>query len=388
MTPAALPESSSQPTADILNGNLAFKITSITPQERMLNFTYESLPGRVVFGNGTRHQLTCEIERLGCSRAFLLSTAGHESQARSLGKESKLVAGFFPQAVMHTPVPISERAVEMVQTLKADCVVAFGGGSAIGLAKAIALRTDLPQVVIPTTYAGSEMTPILGETSGGQKTTQRTQKVLPEVVLYDPEATLTLPVPISVTSGMNAIAHSVEALYAQNRNPVISLVAFESIRCLVRSLPLITKEPNNLSAREEALRGAWLAGTALGAVGMSLHHKLCHVLGGSFDLPHAETHTVILPHAVAYNSGAEPAIMRSIAELIGSPEAAQGLFEFVKPLGPRQSLRELGMPEEGIEKAADLAVKNPYWNPRQLEREPIRETIRRAWAGEPPDSSI
>jgi maleylacetate reductase len=374
--------------ADILNGNLAFKNTSITPQQRMLNFTYESLPGRVVFGNGTRHQLTSEIERLGCSRALLLSTAGHEWQTRSLGKESKLVAGFFPQAVMHTPVPISERAIGMVQTLEADCVVAFGGGSAIGLAKAIALRTDLPQVVIPTTYAGSEMTPILGETSGGQKTTQRTLKVLPEVVLYDPEATLTLPVPISVTSGMNAIAHSVEALYAQNRNPVISLVAFESIRCFVRSLPLITKEPNDLSAREEALRGAWLAGTALGAVGMSLHHKLCHVLGGSFDLPHAETHTVILPHAVAYNSGAEPAIMRSIAELIGSPEAAQGLFEFVKPLGARQSLRELGMPEEGIEKAADLAVKNPYWNPRQLEREPIRETIRRAWAGEPPDSSI
>jgi maleylacetate reductase len=350
-------------------------------------FTYESLPGRVVFGNGARHQLGSEIDRLGCRRALILSTAGHASVASGLAKNcERFVGGFFSQAVMHTPVSVSERAVDIARQLKTDCTVAIGGGSAIGLAKAVALRTDLPQIVIPTTYAGSEMTQILGETSGGIKTTQRTPKVLPEVVLYDPELTLTLPARISVTSGINAVAHAVEALYAQDRNPLISLVAVESIRSLVHSLPLIVQQPKDLSAREGALRGAWLAGFALGAVGMSLHHKLCHVLGGSFNLPHAETHTVILPHAVAYNALAEPAVMRSIAELVGATEAAQGLFELIGHLGAPQSLRELGLSEESIDQAADLAVKKPYWNPRKLERAPIRETIRRAWAGEPPSS--
>jgi maleylacetate reductase len=351
----------------------------------MINFTYNSLPGRVIFGAGSREQLNGEIERLGCSRALILSTSGHESQAKEFARRiGDLAVAVFPGAVMHTPVAVSEQATEVARSVDADCTVALGGGSTIGLGKAIALRTDLPQIAIPTTYSGSEMTPILGETEGDQKTTKRTPKVLPEVVLYDPELTLTLPVHLSVTSGINALAHAVEALYARDRNPIISLMAAESIRALARSLPAIVTNPKNESARSEALYGAWLAGTCLGAVGMSLHHKLCHVLGGTFNLPHAETHTVILPHAMAYNSQAEPEVMNTVAKAIEADDAAIGLYDFTGRLGAKRSLRALGMPESGIEKTVILATQNPYWNPRKLEPDAIRELIRRAWAGEPP----
>jgi maleylacetate reductase len=351
----------------------------------VINFTYNSLPGRVIFGAGSRERLAMEIEQLGCTRALILSTPGHEREAKELAQQiGQLAVAHFPGAVMHTPVAVSEQAVNVARSMNADCTVALGGGSTIGLGKAIALRTGLPQIAIPTTYSGSEMTPILGETEGGQKVTQRTAEVLPEVVLYDPELTLTLPLQLSVVSGINAMAHAVEALYARDRNPIISLMAEESIRALGRSLAFIAENPKDESARADALYGAWLAGTCLGAVGMSLHHKLCHVLGGTFNLPHAETHTVVLPHAIAYNSLAEPSIISRIAEAIGAEDASMGLYDFTGQLGAKRSLRELGMPESGIEKAAVLAVQNPYWNPRKLELEPIRELIRRAWAGEPP----
>ena len=184
--------------------------------------------------------------------------------------------------------------------------MALGGGSTIGLAKAIALRTDLPQIAIPTTYAGSEMTPILGETKDGRKTTQKSMKVLPEVVIYDVDLTMTLPAGLSGTSGINAIAHAVEALYAEDANPIISVLAEQSIAALGRALPQIAADPSDREARSDAQYGAFLAGACLGSVGMALHHKLCHTLGGTFDLPHSETHTIVLPHALAYNAPAVP----------------------------------------------------------------------------------
>jgi maleylacetate reductase len=351
----------------------------------MIDFAYDVLPGRVLFGAKSRDQVSAEIDRLTCSRALVLSTPGYSDKAKDLAqKMGQLAAGIFSRAVMHTPVSVSEEAVHTARAVNADCLVSIGGGSTIGLGKAVALRTDLPQIVLPTTYAGSEMTPILGETVDGKKSTQRTLKVLPEVVLYDPELTLTLPRDVSVTSGINAVAHAVEALYAKDRNPMVSLMAAESIRTLVRSLPRILAEPLDLSSRSGALYGAWLAGTCLGAVGMSLHHKLCHVLGGTFNLPHAETHTAILPHAIAYNEPAEPEVMRLIAEAIDANSPSGGLYELIGQLGAKRSLRELGMPETGIEKAALQATKNPYWNPRKLELEAIQELLRRAWAGDPP----
>jgi maleylacetate reductase len=352
----------------------------------MQPFVYDALPTRVVFGSGTVAQLRGEAERLGVRRVLVLSTPGRgEAQAHEIaGLLSELAVGIHAGAVMHTPVEATDKALEVVGELEADAVVAVGGGSATGLGKAIALRTDLPQIVLPTTYAGSEMTPILGETKDGVKTTQRTPKVLPEVVIYDVDLTLGLPPAIAVTSGINAMAHAVEALYARDRNPVISLMAEEGIRSLARALPGIVEDPHDREARANALYGAWLCGACLGAVGMALHHKLCHVLGGTFDLPHAETHTIVLPHAAAYNAPAAPDPMDRIARALGVADAASGLFELAGRLGAKQALRDIGMPADGVGQAVKATLAAPYWNPRPLEEDALRNLLTRAWNGDPP----
>lgn len=351
----------------------------------MRSFIYAGLPARVVFGSGTVASLPQEIERLGCRRALVLSTPEQESQAREIASRlGTSAAGIFPGAVMHTPVEVSERAVAVAREIGADCTVALGGGSTIGLGKAIALRTDLPQICIPTTYAGSEMTPIIGETADGLKTTQRTEKVRPETVIYDVDLTLTLPPALSATSGMNAIAHAVEALYAQDGNPIISLMAQEAVRALAQALPQIVADGSDRDARSDALYGAWLCSACLGSVGIALHHKLCHVLGGTFNLPHAETHTIVLPHAVAYNAPAAPEAMASLSRALGGGDPAGALYDLAGRLGAARALRDIGMPRDGIDRASDLALKNPYWNPRPIERDGIRALIARAWAGDAP----
>ena len=351
----------------------------------MQSFTYNALPGRVIFGLGTRARLADEARALGLSRVLVLSgPAQKDAAAEAAETLGSLCAGRFDGAAMHTPVDVTEAAMRIVRNKQIDGTVAIGGGSTTGLGKAIALRTDLPQIVLPTTYAGSEMTPILGETEGGRKTTQRTLKVLPETVIYDVALTMGLPAGLSGTSGINAIAHAVEALYAQDANPVISLMAQEGIAALARSLPRIVGNPGDGEARGDALYGAWLCGTCLGSVGMALHHKLCHVLGGSFDLPHAETHTIILPHAVAYNAPAVPDAIGRAARALGADNAARALFELAGRVGAKRALRDIGMPESGIDRAADLAIANPYFNPRRIERDAIRDLIARAWAGDEP----
>jgi len=295
-------------------------------------------------------------------------------------------AGVFAGAVMHTPVEVTLAAVAELGAVGADGVVAIGGGSTIGLGKAIAARTGVPQLAIPTTYAGSEMTPILGETAGGEKTTRRSLDVLPEAVIYDVELTLGLPAQLSGVSGINAIAHAVEALYAADGNPITSALAEQGIAALARALPAIAADPRDRAARRDALYGAWLCGVCLGAVGMALHHKLCHVLGGAFALPHAETHTAVLPHAVAYNAPAAPEAMARIARALGIPggDAATGLYDLAGAVGARRSLAALGMPAGGLDRAADLAAAHPYANPRPVERAQIRALLERAFTGAPP----
>jgi maleylacetate reductase len=350
-------------------------------------FVYTGLPSRVVFGSGTLERVTEEVRRLGCERALVLSTPQQTAPASALaGRLGGLCVGTFTKAAMHTPTAITEEAVALVRAENADCTIALGGGSTTGLGKAIALRTGLHQIVIPTTYAGSEATPILGETASGQKTTQRTLKVLPEVIIYDVDLTLTLPAALSVTSGMNAIAHAVEALYSEEANPIISLLAHEGIAALARALPIIVTRPADRDARSDALYGAWACGVCLGSVGMALHHKLCHVLGGSFDLPHAETHTVILPHATAYNEQAAAAPLRRVAQMLQSASAADGLFDLARRLDAPVSLKEIGMPADGLDRAADLAVASPYPNPRPLEREAILALLDDAFHGRRPHS--
>jgi alcohol dehydrogenase class IV len=351
----------------------------------MQNFIYQAAPMRVIFGRGTLNQLAGELARLGVSRALILATPNQERLASQIAAMlDERAAGIFAEAAMHTPVDVTDRAMARARELKVDGVVAVGGGSTTGLGKAIALRTDLPQLVVPTSYAGSEMTPILGETRDGLKTTQSSPMILPETVIYDVDLTMTMPPQLSATSGLNAIAHAVEALYARDRNPIISLMAQQGIKSLAQALPGIKNDANDVEARTLALYGAWLCGSCLGAVGMALHHKLCHTLGGTFNLPHAETHAVILPHAVAYNAPAEPQVMSEIARALDAPDAAGGLFDLAGAIGVRRSLKEIGMREEDIDRASDLAVTNPYWNPQPVERDAIRRLIGRAWAGLPP----
>ena len=351
----------------------------------MQPFSYTALPGKVIFGSGTLAQVADEIRALGCGRALLLSTPQQVEQVKGLqARLGDLVAGLFTEATMHTPVEVTERALAYAREVKADCTVALGGGSTTGLGKAIAVRTDLPQVVIPTTYAGSEATPILGETKDGLKTTRRDLKILPEVIVYDVDLTLTLPAGLTVTSGMNAIAHAAEGLYARDSNPIIDMIAEDGTRAIARALPKIVADPSDRDARSDALYGAWACGVTLGSVGMSLHHKLCHTLGGTFDLPHAETHTVVLPHAMAYNAPAAPEAMARLARAIGADHAPQGLYDLAKSLGAPVSLKALGMPEDGLDKVVELALANPYWNPRPLEREPLRRLIEDAFHGRRP----
>ncbi|MHA6645432.1 maleylacetate reductase [Mesorhizobium sp. A623] len=355
----------------------------------MQMFIYEPLPTRVVFGRGARHQLREEVERLGGRRAIVLSTPGRgERLAADIAVHlGSLSAGVCPEAVMHTPVDATERSLAMVRESGADILVAIGGGSAIGLSKALALRTDLPQIVLPTTYAGSEMTPVLGETLEGRKTTQRTPKVLPETVIYDIDLTLTLPAKTSVTSGMNAIAHAVEALYATDGNPVLSLMAEEGIAKLASALPRIIVDLADAEGRADALYGAFLCGGVLGATTMALHHKLAHVLGGMFDLPHAETHAALLPHTAAYNAPAAPDAMERVARALRVSDAPHGLFNLTRSLGGVMTLRDLGMPEDGIGPAVEEALANPYWNPRPLEAHGLRHLLERAWSGKSPLTS-
>jgi maleylacetate reductase len=352
------------------------------------SFVYNGHPARVIFGFGALARVVEETRRLG-RRALVLSTPQQADSGRELAATlGDLCAGVFTEATMHTPVEVTERALETVRKLDADCTVALGGGSTTGLGKAIALRTDLPQLVIPTTYAGSEMTPILGETERGAKKTVRTPKVLPETVVYDVDLTMSLSVSLSATSGLNAIAHSVEALYAEDANPIVSLMACAGIEALAAALPRIVEKPDDRDARWQALYGAWFSGVCLGAVGMGLHHKLCHTLGGAFDLPHSETHSIVLPHAAAYNARATKPAMARIAAALGADDAAMGLYDLAGRIGVKRALKDIGMPEAGIARAADMALANPYWNPRPLDRQAIQRLIERAWSGAPPDPTI
>jgi maleylacetate reductase len=351
----------------------------------MRSFTYNQLPGRVVFGVGALDLLPREIELLGAARALVLSTPEQKAQAEDVARRlGARCAGVFARAVMHVPIEIAREARAEATRLGADCAVAVGGGSTTGLGKAIALESALPILAIPTTYAGSEMTPIYGLTEAGLKKTGRDRKVLPKTVIYDPTLTTSLPVGLSVTSGFNAIAHAAEGLYAEDANPIMALMAEEGIRALAQGLPVIVKHPQDLDARSDCLYGAWLCGAVLGAVGMALHHKLCHVLGGTWNLPHAETHTVVLPHALAYNAAAAPDAMRRVEQALGAPHAAQGIFDLMRSLGAPLALKDIGMKEAELDRAAGLATTAPYFNPRAVDRDGIRALLDDAYFGRPP----
>ncbi|MGI5198256.1 maleylacetate reductase [Streptomyces sp. CA-288835] len=341
---------------------------------------------RVVFRSGAvPGAVPGEAALLGLRRVLVLCDDHGLDTARAVAASlGDACAGLYAGAVTHVPVKVADLAVEAAREARADGCVAVGGGSVTGLAKAVALRTGVPIVAVPTTYAGSEMTPVWGLTEGAVKRTGRDPKVLPRSVVYDPLLTLTMPPLGSATSGMNAIAHAVEALYAPDTTPIVALMAEEGVRALVGALPDVVSAPTEPSARSRALYGAWLCGTCLGATTMGLHHKLCHVLGGTFDLPHAETHAVVLPHVLAFNAPAAPEALAALRRALDVPDPARELYELGGRLGIPRSLAELGLTAADVDRAVDLALGAPYANPRPASADDLRAVLHAAWAGEPP----
>jgi maleylacetate reductase len=351
----------------------------------MRSFTYDALPGRVVFGIGSVEGLPEEIGRLGVSRVLMVYDLSVKDVATELiERVGPLGAGEFSEIQQHVPIEAVERARQAARDCEADGAVTVGGGSTTGFGKVIALETGLPVVAIPTTYAGSEMTPIYGITSNGRKQTGRDPRVLPKTVIYDPTLTLSLPGFVTGPSGMNAIAHCVEALYARDANPMTSIMAEEGIRALARGIPAAVRDPEDLEARSDALYGAYLAGAALGVVGMAVHHRICHVLGGTFGLPHGEVNAVILPHAARFNEDAAPEALARVARALGVEDPAPGLFDFARALDAPTSLESLGMRHEDLAQAARLVVDTPAWNPRPVDYEGIAQLLEEAFYGRRP----
>jgi alcohol dehydrogenase class IV len=350
---------------------------------------YHGLPGRVVFGAGSaRRELADQIAALGVERLLLIAAGPEAGLAEELAAPlGGRVVGHFDGVRPHVPVEVGEAAVAAARAAGADATLAVGGGSTTGTAKAVALATGLPIVAVPTTYAGSEMTPVWGSTEGGVKTTGRALKVLPRLVVYDPELTFSLPAAITAASGMNALAHCVEALYAPGRNPVTSLIALEAIGALGRALPAAVAAPDDVGARGEALYGAWLAGSSFAVAGSGLHHKICHALGGAFDLPHAETHSVVLPHVVAFQQPAAAELMDRVAAALDAPPGAgaAALYDLAAGLGVPLSLAAIGMPADGIERVVEpIVAAVPADNPRPVGADDVRAILAAAYAGERP----
>ena len=357
----------------------------------MQPFTYDALPGRVVFGPGTaRARLADEVSRLGASRLLLITTPRAAALARELGAPlGGRVAGVCTGVREHVPAEVAEAARQQAAGTGADALLSIGGGSATGTAKAVALTTGLPVIAVPTTYAGSEVTPVWGLTEGDRKTTGTDPRVLPRVVLYDPDLTVSLPAGLTAASGLNALAHCAEAFWAPDRNPVTALAAAEGLRALAQALPLAVKDGADLAARGDLLYGAYLAGTAFGVAGAGLHHKICHVLGGRYGLPHAQTHAIVLPYVLAFNLPGAPDAAARISQALDDAgldpaNPATAVQALAARLGLPAGLRDIGLREDQIGEAAGLIEPAvPADNPVPAGAAELRTLLHAAWAGTP-----
>jgi len=346
------------------------------------DFAYTLRPVHVEFGTGALTRLREVVTGVGMERVLLVTTVGRRgTSAVAVEALGDVAADVFDGAAPHVPEARVADALREVERLRPDGTVAIGGGTAIGLGKALALRAQLPLVAVPTTYSGSEMTTVWGITAGGSKQTGRDARVAPRAVVYDPALTATLPPTLVAASGMNAIAHAVEALYAPDAQPLSALFAREAIRLLAAALPAMSTNPADVAARERACYGAHLAGRALDLTSMGLHHKLCHVLGGTFGLPHALTHAILLPHVAAFNQRAAEPAMAAVAAALGAEEAAGGLAALQRALGITTTLRELGLRPADLDRAAEEAVAGAYPNPRTVTRQGVRGVLEAAYGG-------
>jgi maleylacetate reductase len=355
-----------------------------------MRFVHDTLPQRVVFGSGAAAvNLSNEIARLGATRVMLITAKAEADLADTIAKDIP-VALRHDDVVMHVPVEVAERAREAAARSDVDALVSVGGGSTTGLAKAVAMTTGLPIVAVPTTYAGSEATPVWGLTEGAKKTTGTDLKVLPKVIIYDAALTMSLPVELSVASGLNALAHCVDSLWAPNADPINAAFAAEGIRSLAAGLPKVVADPMDLDGREHALYAAYLSATAFASAGSGLHHKICHVLGGKYNLPHAQTHATVLPYVLAFNGPAAPDAERRITAAFpdtgpGTGSALAGLVALKQELNAPHALADYGFTEDSIPEAAEAILPSvPPSNPRPVTAGDLRALLRAAWAGADP----
>ncbi len=351
----------------------------------MTEFAFKALPWNIVFGVGAFERLPREMDALGLDRALVLCTPGHRADGRSTAELlSGRAAGLFASARMHVPAATLAEASRLARDLRAKCTVSIGGGSTTGLGKALAARDGLDNIAIPTTYSGSEMTDIWAVTESGRKVTARDPRVVPNLTVYDPRLTVSLPASMSAASGLNALAQAVVNVATDKPSPIPSALAAEGIRALAHSLPRVVVEPDNLEARAEALYGACIAAGALGVGSTGLHHRLCHILGGTFKTPHAETHAALLPHSVAYNAEAAAAGTQKVAEALGVVDAPLGIYEFAKRLGAPTALGQLGVAESDLDKVAEMTTQAPFHNPERVTVDRIRALLQDAFEGSPP----
>jgi maleylacetate reductase len=339
-------------------------------------------PTVVFLGDGATALVLEQLERLGARRALVLSTSRRaDAAARVLALLGARGRSVLDIAEEHVPLVIAQQGREEASQRDADVLVAVGGGSTIGLAKAIALDLALPIVALPTTFSGSEMTPVWGITEAGMKRTGRDERVRAACVLYDPALSLGLPASVAVPSAMNALAHAVEALYAPEADADLLRIAEEAVRALAFAIPALSLPSPDVPGRERAFEGACLAGACLGRASMGLHHKLCHVLGGTFGLPHALTHAVLLPHVARFNLDAAPDARERFGRALGTSDGVAALFALGVAHGIPRSLSALGLPESALDSAAELATASPYPNPRQASTADVREILWRAYRG-------
>lgn len=347
------------------------------------DFVYETWPGRVVFGPGRVDSVAEEIDRLGVGRVFLVAREMPAADRLEQLLDGRL-AGRWSEIAQHVPVEIAERARAAVDDCGADCVLSVGGGSATGLAKAIALSHGVPVVAVPTTYAGSEMTTIYGLTGGEHKQTGRDPRVRPVLVIYDAELTTGLPPEVTGPSAFNALAHCVAALGSSNADPVSSALALEGVRHVHDSLPRVMTHPDDLAARSDLQLGVFLAGSALAGTGTGLHHTICHVLGGMLNLVHADTHSVVLPHVVALNAPGLPREMDRLAAALGDGggDPARLLWDLAVRTGVATDLAGLGVRPEYLREVAERVVGTP--NPVPVTADDVEALLGRACAGQRP----
>ena len=346
-----------------------------------MEFQYTSLKVNVRFKRNGLRNIASILEEHSFRKVFVIcSSRLKEDIEQYLQKGASTSCGFFTKAKMHTPIETTEEALALVQDHNYDAILAVGGGSVIGLSKALSLRTGIPQIVAPTTYAGSEMTNILGETINEIKQTRRDDKIQPAYVVYDPVLLDSLPATIAGPSAMNALAHSVEALYAEDSNPVITALAKESIRNIAQNLEASLDEKAAQRYKDKVLYGAYLAGTCLGSVGMSLHHKVCHALGGAFNLPHADIHCFMLPYSLSYNSPAIPDMLQELKDELAA-DPVDFIYKLSQKVGHYPTLKAFGLAAEDLERAVDLILAKPYYNPVKLDRKRILKMLNLAFEG-------